>query len=253
MQASTSIRLITWEQFQDAFESSWFDHFFSPTITDRLDELFDYTEPLHGPTGFESLSETEKQDFITIRSKYTVFSWYCMTFTTYGRRVVHEFLPQPPLKANVNERLQKIIGFPVKLLQENGYREFLEGALEIGEKAIAELRRALKKDIDTKEKNEVSTILISRPSGDPMGRVSRLSQLAATLRAPSCVTGLPKVPEARKSKVAKGKTTILAAFVDDVQLIPAKDRPVCLSWGHRIGFISAPFPRFDEKWTGFGQ
>lgn len=35
----TNIQLVTWEQFQEVFEETWFEEYFSPYIADRLDPL----------------------------------------------------------------------------------------------------------------------------------------------------------------------------------------------------------------------
>ncbi|MBZ5585593.1 MAG: restriction endonuclease [Acidobacteriia bacterium] len=56
----TNIQLVTWEQFQEAFEATWLEHHLIPTITERLDDLFDCTEPLL-PNRFLSLDAARQE------------------------------------------------------------------------------------------------------------------------------------------------------------------------------------------------
>ena len=41
----TNIELVTWDEFQEAFEPTWLDRYFVPTITEELDPLMSYAEP----------------------------------------------------------------------------------------------------------------------------------------------------------------------------------------------------------------
>jgi len=59
----TNVSLVSWTEFQDTFEKSWYETFFYPQITERFDALFSYTEPFV-PNWFDALSVHQQDDLI---------------------------------------------------------------------------------------------------------------------------------------------------------------------------------------------
>jgi hypothetical protein len=141
----TNIQLVTWEQFQEAFEESWFEEYFSPFIADRLDPLLSYTEPLL-PRAFAELSDAEKEYYLSLKDKHDAFGWLVMMFTPYSRMLRKEGIPKLPLIDRVKEQPNVMKNIPEAILREHGYREFLDACVAHGDQVIAEFRKALKKD-----------------------------------------------------------------------------------------------------------
>jgi restriction system protein len=138
--ALTNLRLVTWEEFQDAFERTWLDRFFVPTMTEELDPLFTYTEPLL-PRWYHELNEDAQRDFLALREKHAPLGVLLFVlFTSYSRFLGRE-LPALPLRGNVPAE----DGVPANILDAPAYRELLDAALLDGREAIAEFR-ALKPD-----------------------------------------------------------------------------------------------------------
>lgn len=135
----TNIQLVTWEQFQNVFEETWYEQYFSPVLSDRLDPLLTYTEPLL-PNWFGKLPEPEKAAFLELKDKYDAFGYIIMAMTPYVRVFNDAKIQKLPLIARVDRRMNTAKFIPGELLHFTGYREFLEHAIRYGDDAIAEFR-----------------------------------------------------------------------------------------------------------------
>ncbi|HXH94789.1 MAG TPA: restriction endonuclease [Thermoanaerobaculia bacterium] len=133
----TNIQLVTWNQFQEAFEETWRERYFSPMIEERLDPLLTYTEPL-APDWFVKLPESEKAEFIHLKERYDPFGFIMMSLTSYFRIFNKEPLPKLPLEEHIDPRFKEAI--PHELLIATGYREFFDLAIRYGDIAISEFR-----------------------------------------------------------------------------------------------------------------
>lgn len=133
----TNIRLVTWEEFQHEFQRTWIEKFFSPQITERLDALLTYTEPIL-PLWFPNLAEADKQKYLALHKRYEQFGWLIMGFTTYGRWGRENDFPSLPIIERLPPGSTLSEEVPPEILKETGYLQFLEAATEYGEKAIQE-------------------------------------------------------------------------------------------------------------------
>jgi restriction system protein len=141
----TNIRLVTWIEFQEEFEASWLKHHLVPTVTNRLDELFDCTEPLF-PTRFYNLPDESKHVFLQIQKRYWFFGTMMFTyFTSYARMTTKRPLPSLPMRLALAPADAKEL-IPDDVLDSVGYSDFLNAALAHGEAAIAEFRKVLGTD-----------------------------------------------------------------------------------------------------------
>lgn len=135
----TNLKLLTWREFQDEFEESWYESYFSPTIAEKLDPLLTYAEPLL-PKWFGDLPEENKDKYISLKKRYDEFGWAIMAFTPYVRMFRREAIPQLPLLNKVPEGSSIRKNVPEELLTQTAYREFLEGAAAFGERIISQFR-----------------------------------------------------------------------------------------------------------------
>lgn len=131
----TNLELVTWEQFQDAFEETWYDAHFTHQMVQDLDTLLTYAEPLL-PKWFHNLPVAEKTEFMKLKQKYDEFGWLLMAFTTYVRKLKKEALPELPLRGKIRTESE----IPNGILDVTSYREFHEKCVAYGVPAIAEFR-----------------------------------------------------------------------------------------------------------------
>jgi restriction system protein len=135
----TNVELLTWKSFQALFFESWYEEYFAPEITKRLDPLLTYSEPIL-PKWFEKMTQEDKDEYFALKDKYDLFGWIIMSFTTYVRMLSKEKIPLLPLSERVNENKDVTSRIPSEILNETGYLEFLEKCSEFGSIAISEFR-----------------------------------------------------------------------------------------------------------------
>jgi hypothetical protein len=132
----TNVKLVTWQQFQDAFSETWLQKRFRPIITERLDKLFAYTEPLV-PRWMTQVPDHEVSILRALRDKYNEFGWLTLSFSQYHVMLRREDPPQLPLREHLPKTVNRS-GIPDRVLDAAGYRDLLREILSSGEAAIAE-------------------------------------------------------------------------------------------------------------------
>jgi restriction system protein len=137
--ASTNTQLVTWLDFQNQFERTWFKSYMSPTLAERLDPLLTYTEPLL-PKWFAGLTEDGKRDFLALKDRYDEFGWLIMFMTPYSHTFEDKGLPRLPLAASLSPNSSIRANVPLPLLEAQGLRDFLDLAIAFGEEVIAKFR-----------------------------------------------------------------------------------------------------------------
>jgi len=137
----TNIQLVTWPQFQDAFSETWVQKCFRPRITEQLDKLFNYTEPLV-PRWMLEIPEHEVPTVKQLRDKYERFGWLVLTFSIYHVVGRPGELPALPLR----EHLAATAGIPDAVLDAGGYRDLLNEVLAFGTTAIGEFDMVRKRN-----------------------------------------------------------------------------------------------------------
>lgn len=135
----TNVELVTWEQFQDQFEETWYDEYFSPQIAEQLDPILTYAEPFV-PQWFIDLPENEKENYLALKKKYDYFGWMIMSFTPYARMGRSEPRPKLPIIERIGGQQEMLETIPREILEAKGYREFFDLCLEYGLAAIQQFR-----------------------------------------------------------------------------------------------------------------
>lgn len=135
----TNVELVTWGEFQTNFEEVWLEKYFSPQITERLDPILTYTEPL-APLWFKELTEEGKKVYSRLNSEYLPFGLVVMSFTPYSRHFTDEPFPSIPLNDLEKFKPELKARLPETILNEEGYREFLSLAFEYGDEGIRKFR-----------------------------------------------------------------------------------------------------------------
>jgi len=135
----TNLDLVTWEEFQSAFCNSWIENYFIPTITEELDPLLGYTEPLVQKWMCE-VPDHEIETIKGLREKYLVFSIIVMSCTTYTQLFKRRELPSLPLSKNDKYTQEALEALPAEIKDTAGYREFLNECIKYGKYGINEFR-----------------------------------------------------------------------------------------------------------------
>jgi len=133
---STNVKLLTWNQFQDEFLHTWLEKYLAPMITESLDPILTYTEPLV-PNWFMSVPDSDVEVLRGLRDKYVPFGMMVMMFTTYSRFMRSNAYPELPLRERMTDCLDSI---PDAILDAAGYKEFLSLVTQYGQSAIDEFR-----------------------------------------------------------------------------------------------------------------
>lgn len=134
----TNLKLVTWQEFQDLFEESWFEEFFTKMIDEKLDGLMTYAEPFL-PAWFEKMSEEDKRNYFSLKKKHDMFGIVMQSLGPYTRILHKGPIPSLPLRSRL-EPTPDLNTIPDHILDETGYRELLEASIAHGEAALAEFR-----------------------------------------------------------------------------------------------------------------
>lgn len=138
---NTNIRLVTWQEFQAEFELTWLQTYFVPTVTDKLDPLFTYTEPF-APAWFGNLTDEEQDGFVALVHQHVPVGILTMMLSRWGRisrGIDIPSFPALPLRSAEEPPIDKD-GIPDDILDAAGYRDLLDALLHYGHAAIAEFR-----------------------------------------------------------------------------------------------------------------
>ena len=134
----TNLKLVTWQEFQDLFEESWFEEFFTKQIDEKLDGLMTYAEPFL-PVWFEKMNDEDKTKYYTLKDKYDLFGIVMQSLGPYSRLLRKEPIPTLPLRARLKP--DPILStIPDHILDETAYRELLDASVTYGETALAEFK-----------------------------------------------------------------------------------------------------------------
>jgi hypothetical protein len=142
----TNVELVTWESFQQEFAETWIENYFVPTITQELDKLLDYTEPLVQKWMCE-IPNHEVDVVKGLREKYLPFAMVVMSCTSYVRIFnKHDRFPVLPLIDDSKFSKEGLKNIPNEIVEAVGYREFLNECLDYGKKGISEFQEVRKRN-----------------------------------------------------------------------------------------------------------
>ena len=136
----TNVELLTWENFQTKFFESWFENFFTVKITNELDPLMTYTEPIL-PIWFDKMSSDDKAKYYSLKDEYDVLGYPIMVlFSTYSRTFKKNVIPKLPLIDLIKNPEEAEGKIPADILNEGGYKEFLNKVIDFGKIGISKFR-----------------------------------------------------------------------------------------------------------------
>ncbi|MGY4433932.1 hypothetical protein ACVWWO_006409 [Bradyrhizobium sp. F1.13.1] len=130
--------MVTWEQFQESFKSSWLINYFSPKLLAELNGLMTHAEPFL-PLWFPELSEQDKETFLALKERHTELGWLLQTLAMHSHRRSNLPYPKRPLCGSLGDKFD-LEEVPDSIKSAMGYREVLESSVEYGGQALTEFR-----------------------------------------------------------------------------------------------------------------
>ena len=135
----TNISLCDWQEFQNTFEETWYDNYFSPSLAEDLDPLLTYAEPLL-PEWFSDLPEKDKQEYYQLKEQYDQLGHVVMSYSPYVRILGNSPYPKLPVLKRLAVNPSAEITIPTEILECESYREFHELCNSVGFEAIEKFR-----------------------------------------------------------------------------------------------------------------
>jgi restriction system protein len=140
----TNIELLTWAEFQEKFIETWFEQYFVPTITQKLDPIMSYAEPLK-PKWFEDMTDEDKHSFYKLKERYDGIAIIIMVYFSLYRMKFADDQERPRVPLPLIDRLKETnlpsLNIPEEILNEAGYLELLQKSIAFGETGIAAFRQ----------------------------------------------------------------------------------------------------------------
>jgi hypothetical protein len=134
----TNIELVTWHQFQDAFERSWLLKFFSPVILKALSGLMSHAEGF-GAAWLEHLSPADREKYWELQQKHAELGWLLQELAMHPMMRREHPYPTLPLRASLAAKYD-MTHMPPEIVDAEGYLQVLEAALEKGGAILGEFR-----------------------------------------------------------------------------------------------------------------
>jgi hypothetical protein len=134
----TNIELVTWEQFQGAFEQTWIPTFFAPELLRQLDGLMTYAEPFL-PMWFDKLKDEEQDRFLALKEQHEELGMLFQYLAMHHLMRRQGPFPTLPLSQSLAEKYD-FARIPEAIAQARGYRQLLDASLEIGGEVLRQFR-----------------------------------------------------------------------------------------------------------------
>jgi len=142
--AYSNIELLTWEEFQNKFFRSWYYAYFSPEVTEKLDLIMTYTEPLK-PKWVRLCNDADEILFNQLYEQYFGFGCMLMSFTTYAQSLRPDEIPNLPYINYLSAEQQQSSNIPATILEEDGYVEFLQKCMVHAAVGVAKFKEIKKR------------------------------------------------------------------------------------------------------------
>jgi restriction system protein len=134
----TNIELVTWPQFQDAFERSWLLNFFSPVILKSLSGLMTHAEGF-GAVWLQNLTSRDKKKYWALQEKHAALGWLLQRLAMHPMMRGEQPYPTLPLRTSLADQYD-MTHMPPEIVDAMGYFQVLDAALEKGGAILGEFR-----------------------------------------------------------------------------------------------------------------
>lgn len=135
----TPIKLVTWEDFIDEFETTWIRQCFFPMMDSSFNTLIAYTDTFNYFL-LDEYNQIPANLLHAWRKKYHPFAAYILNFTKAGQ-FVEERLPVLPLSKVLASEAEDF--FSSDMLDAVGLKELLDAALDFRDLAFEELHKII--------------------------------------------------------------------------------------------------------------
>jgi hypothetical protein len=147
----SNVRLLTWKEFQELYFTKWFERYFLPTVSSKVDPLIDYTEIFNTRIfrKADALSASRQNKFRSLRNIYYKFGIFCLSIQALERSSnlfmpinAKLFTPNTPLIKSLFQTTKindaKLDGIPNSILVAKSFRNLMDAIISESNKAISE-------------------------------------------------------------------------------------------------------------------
>lgn len=136
----TNVKLLTWLEFQNEFESDYFENYFRPKIKEYVDPICTPTEPIAPIALSRRLDDKNIEQFLALKDEYEIFAHICLTQFPYMDIALGKGPLKLPLSSSYPEATAKL---PPSIVEIEGYEEFLNEAKKISNDAYEKFQEVL--------------------------------------------------------------------------------------------------------------
>jgi len=117
---SGNVLIVSWDEFQHAFEHMWYETYLLHRIANAADSLLPYAEPF-APAWYGDLSERDKELFLKLKNRHQLFTSLVVALSRYEAIPRHRARPTLPLaKQQLAELRSRIDAIPDAILSASG-------------------------------------------------------------------------------------------------------------------------------------
>lgn len=129
----TNIHLCTWQQIQSEFESTWLERYLIPAIAEGLPEVRKYTH-LPPPIAYLHLTNNGREEYLRLGEEHQILGSLLNCYLCHSdvRAALGHSIPTLPLREWIPRTTRGLKCVPGKVLNAQGYEEFLEALLRYG-------------------------------------------------------------------------------------------------------------------------
>jgi len=137
--ANSTVRLLTWDDFQKLFLDRWIRNYMIPRLREEVDPLVEYTEPINSRVfrKADKLTTEKQQLFKQLRQKYMSLGFLALRFiiAEFAGEMVN--MPNLPLRRNIRDFRAVQTNLPDDLLDAIYLRDFVDILCRHAQEGIA--------------------------------------------------------------------------------------------------------------------
>ncbi len=139
---NTNIHLVTWEEFQDRYEQTWYKNFFRKSLEIELLDFRNYSDPYATQSWTEFLSREDKVTFERLVNDHAGLGYLAVVINGEGDNIGFVQPPYLPMREFCKEQYWGLdtTYFPPNVLDASDLRSLYDAILTAGKKAEAQFR-----------------------------------------------------------------------------------------------------------------
>lgn len=137
--ANSTVRLLTWDDFQKLFLDRWIRNYMIPRLREEVDPLVEYTEPINSRIFRKAgrLARKKQELFEQLRQKYESLGFFAVYFLASEFTGQNVHLLSLPLRENIRNLKAVQTNLPDELLDATYLRDFVDILCRLAKEGIA--------------------------------------------------------------------------------------------------------------------